>query len=158
LLIALLRDPVKYKAKPVGGPGVPGALFVEGERKNLKRYYAPPPPPVINNQGEAVIYTYDSNGLPVVIRNQPMVGYVGPDGYALVGPGAVGLGNQSAPPWVGQIAHDPGHAAAIVSANRGKGNNPIGSSTLASMLVLRGLFMGRHGVESPFASNTISIG
>ena len=32
LLIALLRDPIKYEVRPVGGPGSPGALFVEGKK------------------------------------------------------------------------------------------------------------------------------
>jgi hypothetical protein len=41
-LIALLRDPIKYEVKPVGGPGSPGVLFVEGERFNLQRNYSAP--------------------------------------------------------------------------------------------------------------------
>ena len=39
LLIGLLRDPLKYEVKPVGGPGSPGVLFVEGERFNVRRVY-----------------------------------------------------------------------------------------------------------------------
>ncbi len=39
LVIALIRDPIKYEVKPVGGPGSPGVLFVEGQRANLKRIY-----------------------------------------------------------------------------------------------------------------------
>ena len=39
LLIGLLRDPLKYEVKPVGGPGSPGVLFVEGERYNVRRTY-----------------------------------------------------------------------------------------------------------------------
>lgn len=42
-LVGLLRSPIKYQARPVGGPGVPGELFVEGERFNLQRVYSPPP-------------------------------------------------------------------------------------------------------------------
>ena len=30
LLVAMIRDPVKYKVRPVGGPGSPGVLTVEG--------------------------------------------------------------------------------------------------------------------------------
>lgn len=42
LLIATLRDPIKYEVKPVNGPGSPGALFVSGERFNVQRLYAAP--------------------------------------------------------------------------------------------------------------------
>ncbi len=41
-LIDLIRDPIRYEVKPVGGPGSPGILFVEGQRTNLKRFYTPP--------------------------------------------------------------------------------------------------------------------
>jgi hypothetical protein len=44
-LVGLLRKPIKYEIKPVGGPGSPGALFVEGEKFNQRRIYAPPAPP-----------------------------------------------------------------------------------------------------------------
>ena len=44
LLVDLMVDPLKYEVKPVGGPGSPGVLFVEGERFNTKRFYAAPPP------------------------------------------------------------------------------------------------------------------
>jgi Pretoxin HINT domain len=43
LLIALIRDPIKYEVKPVGGPGSPGVLYVEGPKANLQRLYSPPP-------------------------------------------------------------------------------------------------------------------
>jgi hypothetical protein len=42
VLIALLRDPLKYEVRPVGVPGSPGALFVEGKRYNVQQVYAPP--------------------------------------------------------------------------------------------------------------------
>ncbi len=41
LLIGLIRDPIKYEVKPVGGPGSPGVLVVEGKKANFKRFYAP---------------------------------------------------------------------------------------------------------------------
>lgn len=40
--IGLLRAPIKYEVRQVGGPGSPGALLVEGERYNVRRFYAPP--------------------------------------------------------------------------------------------------------------------
>jgi hypothetical protein len=44
-LISLLRKRLRYEVRPVGGPGSPGALFVEGQQFNRMRYYAPPPLP-----------------------------------------------------------------------------------------------------------------
>lgn len=66
-LIALLRPPLKYEVRPVGGPGSPGVLFVENERFNLQRFYAPPRLPNIPIfPGEPI--TFDAAGLPVVTR------------------------------------------------------------------------------------------
>jgi hypothetical protein len=36
-----IRDEVKYKVKPVGGPGSQGELLVEGEDANVRRIYRP---------------------------------------------------------------------------------------------------------------------
>ena len=44
LLIGLLRKPVKFQTKPVGGPGVSGSILFEGENANVQRQYTPPPP------------------------------------------------------------------------------------------------------------------
>jgi hypothetical protein len=65
-LIGLVRKPIRYEVKPVGGPGSPGVLFVEGERFNQQFVYAPPPPPDI---GPMPGYTldYDEYGLPVLV-------------------------------------------------------------------------------------------
>ncbi|HWE38241.1 MAG TPA: polymorphic toxin-type HINT domain-containing protein [Isosphaeraceae bacterium] len=65
ILIALLKKPIKYEVRPVGGPGSPGVLFVEGEKLNSRRFYAPPPLPMLPNlpiDGVSV----DAFGLPVV--------------------------------------------------------------------------------------------
>jgi hypothetical protein len=67
LLVGLMVDPFKYEVQPVGGPGSPGALFVEGEKFNLSRIYAPPAVPNIVPQPGDVI-AYDRNGVPGVIR------------------------------------------------------------------------------------------
>ena len=40
--IALIRKPIPFEVRPVGGPGSTGVLFVEGERANFRRVYAPP--------------------------------------------------------------------------------------------------------------------
>ena len=37
-----LRDPIKYEVRPVGGPGSPGVLFVEGEQYDVRRTYGTP--------------------------------------------------------------------------------------------------------------------
>ncbi len=68
ILIALLRDPIKYEVRPVNGPGSPGQLFVKGKEVNVKRLYSPlsaPNVPLMPGDQVAV----DANGLPVVIRN-----------------------------------------------------------------------------------------
>jgi hypothetical protein len=67
-LIALIRKPLKYEVRPVGGPGSPGVLFVEGEKFNVQRLYAPPAMPNIPlYAGETV--TFDEFGLPVISRS-----------------------------------------------------------------------------------------
>jgi hypothetical protein len=66
-LIGLLRAPIKYEIRPVGGPGSPGALFVAGKRLNDLRIYAPlAPPNIAPAPGDRLVY--DEDGLPVVIR------------------------------------------------------------------------------------------
>ncbi|HWE35775.1 MAG TPA: polymorphic toxin-type HINT domain-containing protein [Isosphaeraceae bacterium] len=41
VLIALLRDPIKFEVRDVNGPGQPGVLFIEGKEANLQRNYRP---------------------------------------------------------------------------------------------------------------------
>ncbi len=65
-LIALLHKRLKYEVRPVGGPGSPGVLFVEGQKFNVQRLYAPPPFPTgLIQPGDQVIFEY---GLPVLSR------------------------------------------------------------------------------------------
>jgi len=42
LLVDRVRDPIKYEVRPVGGPGSPGVLFVEGKRYDVRRTYGTP--------------------------------------------------------------------------------------------------------------------
>ncbi|MFI5454192.1 MAG: hypothetical protein ACHRXM_01955 [Isosphaerales bacterium] len=73
LLVGMMIDPFKYEVRPVGGPGSPGVLFVEGERFNVSRFYAPPPPPNVTPQpGDTIIY--DQSGMPVIARPTGRVG------------------------------------------------------------------------------------
>jgi hypothetical protein len=68
LLILQLRDKIKYEVKNVGGPGSPGALYIEGKEQNLKRFYSPPAPQVAVLPGDTL--TYDSDGMPVLVHHQ----------------------------------------------------------------------------------------
>jgi hypothetical protein len=42
LLIAFIRVPIRYQVRPVGGPGSPGVLLIEGQDMNVLRNYAAP--------------------------------------------------------------------------------------------------------------------
>ena len=66
LLISLLRDPIEYEVRPVGGPGKPGELYVRGERANSRFFYEAPPPLAPVRPTDVV--GFDSNGLPVANR------------------------------------------------------------------------------------------
>ena len=67
MLVSLMKDLLKYEMRPVGGPGSPGVLFVEGEQFNARRFYAPPPPPTYNPRLGDMI-GYDSGGFPAILR------------------------------------------------------------------------------------------
>lgn len=183
LLIGLMRRPIKYKVQPVGGPGMPGALFVEGQRKNLLRQYAPPPLPWTNPKaGGRDLYTYDPfTGLPVIVRNSPISGYLGPDGFAVrqggslsvsafgtnavFGFGGMGLPQQSQPSRglldALQHAPDAAHAAAALSAAAGRhpatGNNASALWNLPGLVAGSAIAWGLHN-GWPGQGNTIPIG
>jgi hypothetical protein len=86
LLVGLLVDPLKYEVKAVGGPGSPGVLFVEGERFNVRRFYAAPPPPEMTPRPGDMI-SYDQFGMPVITRtlgpSGPRTGVAGSKTLAL---------------------------------------------------------------------------
>lgn len=66
-LIRLIRKPIQYSVRPVGGPGSPGELYVEGKQYNFRRLYAAPPQPVLPTMpGDQFVVGPD--GLPVVYR------------------------------------------------------------------------------------------
>ena len=67
VLVALLRDPVKYEVRPVNGPGSPGELLVKQKDINVKRRYSPLAALTVSLLPNDQI-TQDVNGLPVVIR------------------------------------------------------------------------------------------
>jgi hypothetical protein len=66
-LIDQVRDLLTYQVKPVGGPGDPGVLLVEGEAYGVRRRYEVPPPPEIPLQPGDMI-GFDENGLAIIIR------------------------------------------------------------------------------------------
>ncbi len=67
VLVGLMNDEYKYEVRPVGGPGSPGVLFVEGEKFNVSRFYAPPEAPNITPQPGDFI-SYDQYGEPIINR------------------------------------------------------------------------------------------
>jgi Pretoxin HINT domain len=68
VLIALLRDPIKYEVRRVNGPGSLGQLFIKQKDVNIKRLYSPLSAPYVQMMpGDQIVL--DANGLPVVIRN-----------------------------------------------------------------------------------------
>lgn len=82
LLVAMIRDPVKYKVKPVGGPGSRGALTIEGKQADTQRFYSPPPAPTyIPAINDTVVP--DAFGRPVVIH--PFGSYLRLEGQGVIG-------------------------------------------------------------------------
>ncbi len=77
VLVGLLIDPYKFEVKPVGGPGSPGVLFVEGQKFNVNRFYAPPAAPNITPQPGDIV-TYDQSGNPIINRPVRQATILGP--------------------------------------------------------------------------------
>ena len=73
-LATLIRGEIKYKVKPVEGPGSQGERVLEGEDPNIRRLYRPLASPAIQ-PGDHV--STDANGDVVVDRPVPGM-YVGP--------------------------------------------------------------------------------
>jgi tetratricopeptide (TPR) repeat protein len=67
VLIALLREPIKYEVRRVNGPGSQGQLLVKGKDANVKRLYSPPAAPNVPLMPGDQVFL-DGDGLPVVLR------------------------------------------------------------------------------------------
>jgi len=67
LLIAFVREPIKYEVKEAGGPGTSGELSVSGAKTDVKRLYTPPPVPLPTILPTDRV-TFDAQGLPVILR------------------------------------------------------------------------------------------
>ena len=64
--ISLIQQSVRYEVRPIGGPGLPGGLFIAGEKANTQRIYRPLDPPNLANFPLGSLST-DANGLPVLL-------------------------------------------------------------------------------------------
>jgi hypothetical protein len=162
LLIALLRDAIKYEVRPVNGPGTAGTIFIEGQRVNVeRRYNAPHMPNIANQYRPGDLWTTDAYGLPVLLRYGPKPGdyfVMGPDGssaYGGTGFGPQSLASQPTPAFLEQMVRTPGQAASLVAANVGKGVNPSG----VSLAALWDRAMGGSAAINAFGMNrTVLIG
>ncbi len=67
LLIEMVQNPVEYKVQPVQGPGTQGGLLIDTPRFTLLRTYDAPPAFNLASTFRGTV-TYDSDGMPVVIR------------------------------------------------------------------------------------------
>lgn len=90
VLIRLLRDPIRYTVRPVGGPGQPGSLTLRGESHDLQLIFAPPPPPpvaplpgedfILDPEGGPILLRHtDTSGLPFMWFDPPS-GWIFPSG------------------------------------------------------------------------------
>ena len=94
VLIGLLRDPIKYQVRPVGGPGSPGALFVAGKKFDVQRLYSPPP--IAVSSGVGSFFGFDNNGLPVIVRGDEVGAiYTDQQNYLRLRAGMMGTPNPS---------------------------------------------------------------
>ncbi len=67
MLVALIRSPIKYNVRKVGGPGTTGELTIQDGTTNRKRLYSPPPTPSFM-MGPNDYLSTDASGLPVITR------------------------------------------------------------------------------------------
>lgn len=123
LLVGLVRTPLKYEVRPIGGPGSPGVLFVEGERFNLQRIYRAPIryPNLVYNE-------FVSEADTLVMGPTGQTGWL--PRFAVVAP------QYEVPTGLAQrIAADPSHAPALLQgALQGGGSTGNG----AGMVTLQG--------------------
>jgi hypothetical protein len=131
ILVAMIRDPIKYKVKPVGGPGSPGVLTVEGNEADVQRRYSPPPAPVyipaFNDTvfpdafGQPVVYHplgyYAlAEGQGVIADLQARAAFAGNVSSLMAQAGLGQIGQQIAAGSTAAIAGAKSHTAAIMAA------------------------------------------
>ncbi|WP_152053351.1 polymorphic toxin-type HINT domain-containing protein [Tautonia marina] len=120
-LVGSLRDLFRYEVRPVGGPGSPGVLYIEGEKFDTRRFYEvrattafrPPMP------GE--------------------VAAIGPDGtaYGMVPQIAFGQPSAEVSNLAGRLASDPQNAVSILKEEATR-RNGASQLTPTAGLFLRG--------------------
>jgi hypothetical protein len=71
-LIDLVHRPFKYEVRPVGGPGSPGEIYVEGERFNIQRLYQNQTTSLLLATGAGRLFTPDVPFDPFSIQNMMM--------------------------------------------------------------------------------------
>lgn len=136
-LVGLIRTPLRYEVRPIGGPGSPGVLYVEGEQFNVQRLYALPTPPVGT---EAPIFRLPDNGVLVV----------GPDGRSgfvpqrFLNPNSAGSAAARA---LGErLQSNPGDAVAILrdgARNGGQADgSPVAPDTVPGLAINADPFSG----------------
>lgn len=68
-LIELMGEPIAYEVRPVGGPGSPGVLFINGEQAILRRSYVLPS---MNLPAMALTFVSGPDGLPAAFNSFEM--------------------------------------------------------------------------------------
>jgi Pretoxin HINT domain len=135
LLIALIRNPIKYEVKLVGGPGSRGVLFVEGPKANVQRLYSPPP---TFRPGDTL--KIDPSGLTMVDRvsytQTDFPNVTGHSRYEVQGVGYMDQdGTWATPsrrPNVGMLSPNVGYSAGAMAAISSQGS-AVGPSNLEAI-------------------------
>ena len=70
-IVNLIRTPMTYQVRPVGGPGTQGALLIDSPRFRILRTYDAPPAFRLTSSYRGYV-GYDPNGLPVVMTSSDL--------------------------------------------------------------------------------------
>jgi hypothetical protein len=163
LLISLIREPIKYEVKQVGGQGSPGSLSVKGKEADVKRLYTPPPvqvPGILPTDQ----FTYDQFGMPAVVRHFQGAGIIqSPGVYGTVSVSGPAPGvTQNFPTLIAKNGGgEAGRAAAQKAIQNARAGN-VGSSSFgfpsARYLVNQAadvlIPIGQFAAEAENANNT----
>ncbi|HEU5118396.1 MAG TPA: polymorphic toxin-type HINT domain-containing protein, partial [Isosphaeraceae bacterium] len=115
ILIGSLRKPIRFEVRPVGGPGQPGALFIQGQAYNRMELFRPWNAPQFS-PGPGDYFTQDANGLPVL--NHMWLSRMTTKGGILK--------NGEWQPWSAAQWSDPSGAPAYLAQHApGLANNPL---------------------------------
>ncbi len=133
MLISVIRDPIEYEVREVGGPGKPGELYVKGEKMNQRFFYAAPPP--LATMRPTDVLGVDSYGLPVANR---VVGFAYEPVSAAVNPQFMGASDLSnAPQVMGKLLGPTGTAVGQKMMQ-----NQQNATTAGNLMGMAGPFAG----------------